>query len=541
MNGSFPSLHSELHSVWFQRVAIFLVFLLALGVRLYWVAQKTGFHGDELTSLSIIWNGVDGKGNLMHDAHRVYSADELRHFFADETGGWSGLSLDLRALWHDNQDVPHASLYYMLLRCALTAVTHPSPEAVIWWGCALNLLFFTISFFTAARLLCERCGRKMWPVFALALGYLNSIAVSNTLFLREYALAEMAIVVLAYCVLHLSDRLSDGRPLLRPLTLLGTVGAVALALSSGYVNAFLVVLWAVWLTVRAYRYGHLRTTAIFLCTVGVLSVATCWAVYQGFFNYVLDPRIERTSEKLQAYSFLAELWMTIKGTARLFILRVFTPVGTVLAVVGLWLTVRHRRYHNVNIPCGMWLGLCLWVAVYMFVVPWKDERFLAPGLTLLLFFMSTLLPRVLPAVALCSLATCFNADLISYKSRTNAIDLDVCHRLVLLGPDAEERKMAALLTAETGPRQELVIVESQKEVIRWQSPKDSTFLLLTATYESPHIILLRKYDVIRSGKLNLWMNFYELRARDTKKARQRIGLNALRHRWLLSPMPELPR
>ena len=101
--------------------------------------------------------------------------------------------------------------------------------------------------------------------------------------------------------------------------------------------------------------------------------------------------------------------------------------------------------------------------------------------------------------------------------------------------------MAALLTAETGPRQELVIVESQKEVIRWQSPKDSTFLLLTATYESPHIILLRKYDVIRSGKLNLWMNFYELRARDTKKARQRIGLNALRHRWLLSPMPELPR
>lgn len=535
------SLRPERRDVWFQRAGIFLVFLLALGVRLYWVSQKTGFHGDELTSLSIVWDGVDGQGNLMHDAHRVYTSDELRHFFTDETGGWNGLKQDLNALWHDNQDVPHASLYYMLLRCALTAVTQPSPEAVIWWGCALNLLFFTVSFFTAARLLCERSGRRMWPVFALALAYLNSIAVSNALFLREYALAEMAVVVLAYCVLHLYDRIGDGRPLFRPLTLLGTVGAVALALSSGYVNTLLVALWAVWLTVRAYRCDRLRTAAVFLCTVGVLSVAACWAAYQGFFNYVLDPRIERTSEKLQTYSFFAELWMTVKGTARLLILRVLTPVGTALAVVGLLLTVQRKRFWNGGFPWGMWLGLCLWVAVYMFVVPWKDERFLAPGLPLLLFFVSTFLPRLLPVVAICSLATCFNADLISYKSRTNAIDLDVCHRLVLLGPNAEERKMAALLTAETGPTQELVIVESQKEVARWQSPKDSTLLLLTATYESPDILLLRRYDVIRSGKLNLWMNFYELRVKKPKKNRRGIGLNALRHRWLLSPTPVLPR
>ena len=368
------SLRPERRDVWFQRAGIFLVFLLALGVRLYWVSQKTGFHGDELTSLSIVWDGVDGQGNLMHDAHRVYTSDELRHFFTDETGGWNGLKQDLNALWHDNQDVPHASLYYMLLRCALTAVTQPSPEAVIWWGCALNLLFFTVSFFTAARLLCERSGRRMWPVFALALAYLNSIAVSNALFLREYALAEMAVVVLAYCVLHLYDRIGDGRPLFRPLTLLGTVGAVALALSSGYVNTLLVALWAVWLTVRAYRCDRLRTAAVSLCTVGVLSVAACWAAYQGFFNYVLDPRIERTSEKLQTYSFFAELWMTVKGTARLLILRVLTPVGTVLAVVGLLLGTGVGylviRLVPTSTPDSWWcLMLCGAIAISAMILP----------------------------------------------------------------------------------------------------------------------------------------------------------------------------
>ncbi len=494
-----------------QRTSLLIVFFLGLGLRIYWITQKTGFHGDELTSLSIIWNGVDGNGHLMHDAHRIYQAEELRHFFADETGGLHGLRQDLRALWENNQDVPHASLYYMLLRCALTAVSVPSAQAVIAWGCGLNLLFFAIGFFAAARMLCSHSGKWYWPAFALGMGYLNSISVSNTLFLREYALAEMAVMLLFYQVLRLREYMHEKRPLFRPSVFLPSIGVTTLALSCGYVNALLVLFLACWLGAAAYKERLFGKSLAFVLSVGLLATLFCWALYAGFFNYVLDPRIARTSDKLQVTAFPVEIGSTIKGFARLLILRLLSPVGSILLVASLWFTIRHKRKLQVSIPKGMWVCLCLWLGIYLFLVPWKDERFLAPGAPLLMFLFAALSYRLLPLLTLCACCTSLVPNLISYRSPTNQINLDRCHRLVLLGPDAEERKMASLLTAEIGTGQELVIVESQDEIIHWQSPRDTSFLLLTATYEKPEAELLTHYTVASEGKLNLWMNYYELR------------------------------
>ena len=115
-----------------------LIFLLAFSVRLYWIDEKETLYGDELTSLCLAYN-QPGWGDQTFELNRAYTGEELRALsYVDQQGGLGGLAEDLAALHIDNRDLSHASLYYMLLRCALTPVQTPSMDMLKWYGCGLN-------------------------------------------------------------------------------------------------------------------------------------------------------------------------------------------------------------------------------------------------------------------------------------------------------------------------------------------------------------------------------------------------------------------
>lgn len=82
-----------------------------------------------------------------YENNRIYTADELRkNLLTDNVGGLKGYCEDIKALWNDNRDPSHASLYYMLLRTSLIGSDSPSVRAVIIRGCGLNLVLFALSF-----------------------------------------------------------------------------------------------------------------------------------------------------------------------------------------------------------------------------------------------------------------------------------------------------------------------------------------------------------------------------------------------------------
>ncbi len=496
------------------RFCLVAVFLIAMGLRVYWLTQKAGFHGDELTSICIAYNGVDNQGDLAFEAHHVYTGNELNRFFVDQEGGIEGLRNDIVALWNDNHDVPHAALYYMLLRLALTGVHDASIHQAILWGCLLGLVLFSLTFWAAARMLEEHSPEGTWIPYALAIGFLNSVSVSNTLFLRDYVLAELAIILLFWRVLRLNDRFDRGLSPWHLATVASSVGAAVLALSSGYVNGLLALFLSIWLVARRKNGNGVtrKQVILFLVVVMAASLAVCWLIYTGFFRFTLDPRISETAVAFSPASAWTACISTLKALTGLAALRLFTPLGVIVLAASFWKKSRGAVRPS-GIPAGAWFCVILWAAIYWALVPWKSERFIAPALPIILFGLTPLLGRLQPLAALFTLVTGTQAAHISYIRPTNLIPPPTCHRTLLLAADHEERKSAQMLAGWLRPNQELLVVERMDDIGEYVSPVDTTFLLVTDRSTPLSPALLRHYEVVRSGTFNTWMTFYELQRR----------------------------
>lgn len=110
---------------------VLVVFTVCLATRIYYVHEKSVIEGDELTSLTLAYNNIGWGDNTYLPGH-TYNADELRsNLLADDRGGLAGYAADIKALWLDNRDASHASLYYMLLRTSLLMVGHASVDEAV--------------------------------------------------------------------------------------------------------------------------------------------------------------------------------------------------------------------------------------------------------------------------------------------------------------------------------------------------------------------------------------------------------------------------
>lgn len=175
---------------------VLVVFTVCLATRIYYVHEKSVIEGDELTSLTLAYNNIGWGDNTYLPGH-TYNADELRsNLLADDRGGLAGYVADIKALWLDNRDASHASLYYMLLRTSMLMVGHASVDEAVRWGCGLNIAIFVLTFFLAAIVAARLLHRHRGLVLlALLLAFLNPLSISTTLLLREYQLAECLAVV----------------------------------------------------------------------------------------------------------------------------------------------------------------------------------------------------------------------------------------------------------------------------------------------------------------------------------------------------------
>ena len=132
-------------------VWLFVVFILCLSVRVYFIGEKKGLDGDEHTSFTLAYNAVGWGENAYQEGK--YEAENLRKIlFVDDCGGWKGYFSDIKSLWTDNRDPSHASLYYMLLRTALIGQNSTVLSDAVWRACGLNLLLFAVSFVLMALL-----------------------------------------------------------------------------------------------------------------------------------------------------------------------------------------------------------------------------------------------------------------------------------------------------------------------------------------------------------------------------------------------------
>jgi hypothetical protein len=208
-----------------------MVFVLAFSARVYWIAQKQGTHIDEAATHII--STYSPYGWLKHFPQNTEVTGEWvkKTGFSNVTNHKENFRLLAQLRKDNNRCYDHTNLYYTLYRLwAVHAGEYFNLKDFIRWGCALNLVFFCLSFFFMYKLLrmlfieglgvrgkelAEMPGSYSLVPLGLAAAYLNTGSISNTLYIREYQLQEMLFVLLAWIFVVFCQKITC--PLTSPL------------------------------------------------------------------------------------------------------------------------------------------------------------------------------------------------------------------------------------------------------------------------------------------------------------------------------------
>jgi hypothetical protein len=182
----------------YPALILIAVYVLALGIRIYWLSQKDGLHVDEgLTVAYAFYNDYIVAKN--YENGRKYIGKELKEASLVNDAGLKDALNDVRKLWKDNRDSPHTNLYYTFLRLSFIGAKNGDISSIIFRGGILNLLLFTVSFiffFLLMRLLFP-CSQLL-QYAATFCAFFSTAAISNTLFFRPYQIQETLFIIFCY-------------------------------------------------------------------------------------------------------------------------------------------------------------------------------------------------------------------------------------------------------------------------------------------------------------------------------------------------------
>jgi len=296
------------------------IYLLALGVRVYWLSQKDGLHVDEGLSIAYA-NYNDYIVRKNYEYGKRYTGKELKEASLVSSTEIKDLFDDVRNLRKDNRDSPHTNLYYTFLRLSFAGIKTGDISTIILRGGILNLLFFTVSFiffFLLMRLLFA--DSKFLQYTAVFCAFLSTAAVSNTLFLRPYQIQEMIFIIFCYYFtlslgwkkyfIH-ERRLFIG--VLKPILIMSLI--TALTFLTGYYAVFMVGLfglYALYLQCKNKTFSEIP----FYFAVLLLGLIFTRILYPKYFSGFLSYRGQETIKTISD-NIIANIQVSITAAGTL--------------------------------------------------------------------------------------------------------------------------------------------------------------------------------------------------------------------------------
>ena len=277
-------------NLWIKKYSFYIFLLLILlSVRIATFVEKEELHPDEVYSLTL------AQHNKMYWAPPVDStyqgADLKQMLVANHSYGE-----DMYHLWKSNGDIPHASLYYMCLRTALIGYdSYDIPEFALR-GFILNSIFFIIAYILLFNILSLTIKKRSNIVIlaTLALAFGNTMSISNTLLIREYQLAEVAILLLTFLSIKSIRKIRCAKPISWISDILPLSVAISLTASTGYFNCFYIALLGLCLLIYSiFKHQYLNILK-FICS-GILGILIAWGMYLGFFYFLIHDTVHSTN------------------------------------------------------------------------------------------------------------------------------------------------------------------------------------------------------------------------------------------------------
>ena len=410
---AFHAAHSRAVDV----VVIGVIFLALFCVRAVNINLRKQLHSDEIFSVSISTCN-DYYNSPLPDGD--YTGEQLKHLLvADNRGGIAGAAADIAQLWHNNGDAPHASLYYMFLRPCLIGFDTFDVHSLAWRGGALNLLFFCLSFFLMLKLLRRIYPKRPMLVYVgLVMAFANWMSIHNTLLIREYQMAETAIIAVMLIGVDLVVRLRESKTVSVRRLVVSLALAIAAAISLGYFNAIFIIGFGIVVMCACAKYRR-RDLIKWLLLAAVASVVVSLILYPGFFNFLLHDSVH----KQRAFSRVRNIVGNVM--VRDLLLKFFTvPGALIVASAFVVALICHRRRELFKTGNFAWISVlaiaCMFVIQYASLLKMPRYYFpLTPALALLVPHVVSCVGKSATGFFELLIILYFPALTMIYSARTN--------------------------------------------------------------------------------------------------------------------------
>lgn len=372
----------NLRHIKLYHLLVLVVLLLSVGVRGYRVAAKDTLFLDE--NLSIVLSNYATRGwswppVAVDDTTRVFEGQELKELIFADDNGIHNIASDIWMLRKGTRDVPHANLYYSLLRISFFQADTANLESVVWRGFLLNIFFLLVGFFFLYRLLNLLFPNK-WILVVCGLGvaFLNPVAISNSLLMREYHLQQTLFVILAYVLTFLTLRLIRNEKLFqKKIDYVSLTVVTSLSLLSGYLGVpFILMLWGglgiAVLTLSQEKWKNVgQMIGAFIGFIILVLI-----IYVPYFDAFFVDRGTEAFGKMTIDAFSGQIVGAAHSFQRFLGLEVMI-VFILLLIVSLIILIRKRKsIERHNFITG-YILLCatIWFVFALYIAPEKEIRY----------------------------------------------------------------------------------------------------------------------------------------------------------------------
>ncbi|SEW19136.1 hypothetical protein SAMN04487850_2025 [Prevotella aff. ruminicola Tc2-24] len=362
-----------------QWISILVIFVVLLGIRIYYIGQKKSMHADEAISISISNRNEYGFWSKNYELNHEYTAKELKDISLWDNASVKDALSDVYHMHQVNRDAPHSNFYYSLFRLWFTGVKTSNLNYIYWRGCLLNVVFFAISFFFMALLI--RRFTDHWVLLSLGLliAFINPASLSLTVFMRPYELQQTFVIILTYFVTCCIQAKQAGETIETKKTL--AVGSVTLALTmlAAYINLILIGFYGLFIIIYCIRKKDYRLLGFFIMMfIAALIVAKL--LYFDFGN--LGYREQDATNNLQSSVFLANIVAMKNAILKLTFTNVFFGLFcqlTVIAIICTAFAKETKEHISPILPVIAVINLItFFVIMYLVPIDMKFLRYVAP-------------------------------------------------------------------------------------------------------------------------------------------------------------------
>jgi hypothetical protein len=403
-----------------QFLVLLIIYLLTLGIRIYWLTQKNGFHVDE--GLSVVLSCYnDYMWKINYKFNKKYTGKEVKEISLCDNDSIKNVLGDIYRLWKDNRDSPHTNLYYSLFRLSLAGLKTGDIELIILRGGILNLVSFTISFiffFLLMKLFFDNSALLQFSAAACA--FLSTATISNTLFLRPYQIQETIFIVFCYYffkTFSLKKIFIHEEKLYVSVKLIFLLSLVtAFTLLTGYYAVIFVGLFGLYVIIINFKtknYAEIGCYVVILC----LSLLFAQVFYTRYFNGFISVRALQTKQTLftDIYKNIAS---SITPAVILLQKHFFTYPVITACVLCLVLLVYSRRKLLIQTPAVyVFIVSVLYVIIVLFLAPYKTLRYIMPVFPFLITFPALMIYSIksqrLSIIAALLLCAAFSKDVLN--------------------------------------------------------------------------------------------------------------------------------